>query len=234
MSPAVCRAIAPRSTSAASGLARVWTREDRLAARDVGRRRRAPGGRSGPGRRSAGSRSCSRFEAAMTTTSSRAPKPSSSTRSWFSVWSCSRWKPPPIRARADGVELVDEDDRGRVLARLLEELADACGAEPREHLDEGRGARRVEVRARGARDRLREQRLARSRRPVEQDPSRHTRAEPLEALAVAQEVDDLLELLLRLVEAGDVVPRHLDLRPAHDRRRLRARHELHRVEQAGG
>ena len=26
---------------------------------------------------------------------------------------------------ADGVELVDEDDRGRVLARLLEELADA-------------------------------------------------------------------------------------------------------------
>ena len=40
--------------------------------------------------------------------------------------------------RADGVELVDEDDRRRVLARLGEELADARGAEAGEHLDERR------------------------------------------------------------------------------------------------
>ena len=133
--------------------------------------------------------------------------------------------------RADGVELVDEDDRGRVLARLFEELADAGGAEAGEHLDERRGALRVEVRARRARDGLRDQRLAGARRAVEQDPARNARTEPLEALAVAQELDDLLELLLRLVEARDVVPRHLHLRPAHDRRRLRARHEPHRVEQ---
>ena len=33
--------------------------------------------------------------------------------------------------RADGVELVDEDDRRSVLARLLEQLADAGGAEAR-------------------------------------------------------------------------------------------------------
>ena len=48
---------------------------------------------------------------------------------------------------ADGVELVDEDDRGRVLARLLEELADSRRAETGEHLDEGGGALRVEGRA---------------------------------------------------------------------------------------
>ena len=36
---------------------------------------------------------------------------------------------------ADRVELVDEDDRGRVLAGAVEELADAGGAQPREHLD---------------------------------------------------------------------------------------------------
>ena len=93
--------------------------------------------------------------------------------------------------RADGVELVDEDDRGRVLARLLEELADPRGAEAGEHLDERRGALRVEVRARRARDGLRDERLPGAGRAVEQDPARHARAEPLEALAVAQELDHL-------------------------------------------
>ena len=41
---------------------------------------------------------------------------------------------------ADGVELVDEHDRRRVLARGLEQVADAGGADADEHLDErGRG-----------------------------------------------------------------------------------------------
>ncbi len=93
---------------------------------------------------------------------------------------------------ADGVELVDEDDRGRVLARLFEQLADPGGAEAGEHLHERRRALRVELRARLAGDRLREQRLARAGRPVEQDPLRNAGAEALEALRVAQEVDDLL------------------------------------------
>src|SRR4029453_17823674 len=106
----------------------------------------------------------------------------------------------------DRVELVDEDDRGRVLACLLEELADARGAEPGEHLDERRGALRVEVRARRARDGLGEQRLPGTRRSVQQDPARNARTQALEPLAVAEELDDLLELRLRLVEAGDVRP----------------------------
>ena len=83
---------------------------------------------------------------------------------------------------ADGVELVDEHDRGRVLARLDEELADARRTEAGEHLDEGGRARRVEARAGLVGERLREQRLAGAGRPVEQDPFRHACAEQLEAL----------------------------------------------------
>ena len=66
-------------------------------------------------------------------------KPSSSTRSWFSVCSFSSWPPaigPRPRARPERVELVDEDDAGRHLARLLEQVAHPRGADADEHLDE--------------------------------------------------------------------------------------------------
>src|SRR5207249_9873294 len=46
---------------------------------------------------------------------------------------------------ADCVELVDEDDRRSVLARLVEKLADTRGAETGEHLDERTRALRVEL-----------------------------------------------------------------------------------------
>ena len=121
---------------------------------------------------------------------------------------------------ADRVELVDEDDRGRVLARLVEELADPGGAEPGEHLDERGGALRVELRARLVRDGLGEQRLAGAGRTVEQDPLRNAGAEPLEALRMAEEVDDLLQLGLRLVDAGDVVPGDRGARARLQLRRL--------------
>ena len=128
-------------------------------------------------------------------------------------------------AHADRVELVDEDDRRRVLARLVEELADAGGAEAGEHLDEGGGALRVEGRARGVGDSLGEQRLAGAGRPVEEDALRDARAEDGEALRVLEEVDDLLELGGGLVDARDVVPAHGRLRVRLDLRRLHPRHE---------
>ncbi len=46
--------------------------------------------------------------------------------------------------RTDGVELVDKDDAGRLLARLREKVADAAGAAADKQLDELRGARREE------------------------------------------------------------------------------------------
>ena len=63
----------------------------------------------------------------------------------------------------DGVDLVDEDDAGRVLLPLLEQVANAARADADEHLDEV-GARDGEERhARLAGDRAREQRLAGAR-----------------------------------------------------------------------
>ena len=121
----------------------------------------------------------------------------------------------PAAGAADRVELVDEDDRRRVLARLVEELADAGRPEPGEHLDERRGALGVEAGARLVGDRLRRERLAGAGRAVEQDPLRHPGAELLEALRVRRKSTTSWSSALRLVEAGDVVP-------GHRRRRSRA------------
>ena len=69
---------------------------------------------------------------------------------------------------ADGVDLVHEDDAGRVLLGLLEEVADAAGADADEHLDEVRAGDREERHAGLAGDGAGEQGLAGAGRPVEQ------------------------------------------------------------------
>ena len=137
-------------------------------------------------------------------------------------------EPAACTGGADRVELVDEDDRGRVLASLCEELANAGGAEAGEHLDEGGGALRVELGAGLLRDRLCEQRLARAGRPVEEDALRDAGAELLEALGVAEEVDDLAQLGLRLVDARDVLPRDGGGRAGLELRGPDIRHVLQR------
>ena len=106
---------------------------------------------------------------------------------------------------ADGVDFVDEDDAGRVLLRLLEHVAHAAGADADEHLDEVGAGDREEGNVRLAGDGARKQRLAGARRTDEKHAARNASAEPLELLGIAQELDDLLEILLRLVDAGDVV-----------------------------
>ena len=68
-----------------------------------------------------GSRTSARFVAARTMTPFPGSNPSISVRIWLSVCSCSSLLPrrmPGAAAAPDGVELVDEDDRGRRLARL--------------------------------------------------------------------------------------------------------------------
>ena len=131
---------------------------------------------------------------------------------------------------ADGVELVDEHDRGRLLARRLEQAPDPGRADADEHLDE-RGRRLGEEgRARLVRDRLGEQRLAGARRPVQQDALRDLRADLAEALGVAQVVDDLAQLILGLVGAGDVAPRDRRRGVGLDLLRARPRHEPHQRE----
>ena len=76
---------------------------------------------------------------------------------------------------AERVELVDEDDRRRELARLLEEIADARRPDADEHLDELRAVDREERHAGLAGHRAGEQGLAGAGRADEQDALRQPR-----------------------------------------------------------
>src|SRR3954449_3591726 len=96
------------------------------------------------------------------------------------------------------LSLVDEDDRGCILARLGEELANPRRAETREHLDECGGALRIELRTGLRGGRAREERLARARRPVQEHAFGHDRTQLLEPLRIAEKFDDLRQLHLRL------------------------------------
>ena len=126
-----------------------------------------------------------------------------------------------------GVDLVDEDDAGRVLLALLEQIAHAARAHADEHLDEVR-ARDAEERDPGlARDRPGEERLARAGRTDEEHALRNSTAKSLKLLWILEKRDDLLDLVLGLVDPGDVRERHLVLRVAqHPRLRLAEGHRL--------
>jgi hypothetical protein len=119
---------------------------------------------------------------------------------------------PGAAMAADGVDLVDEDDAGRVLLALLEQVAHARGADADEHLDEVGAADREERHVGLAGHGAGQQGLAGARRAHQQHALRDAAAQLLELLRLLQELDDLLELVLRLVHAGDVLERDLLLR----------------------
>jgi hypothetical protein len=110
---------------------------------------------------------------------------------------------------ADGVDLVDEHDRGGVGLRLLEQVADAGGADADEHLDEVRAGDRVEGDPGLTRDGAGEQGLPGAWGSVEEHALGDLRADRLELRRVLEEVLDLVELLDGLVHAGHVGERRL-------------------------
>ena len=110
---------------------------------------------------------------------------------------------------SDGVDLIYKDDAGRMLLALHEQIAHARGADANEHLDEVRSRDRKERHARLARNRARQQRLAGSRRPDQQHALGDSAAEAREALRVAQKLNYFFELVLGLVDTGDVGERDL-------------------------
>src|SRR5262249_27742518 len=116
------------------------------------------------------------------------------------------------------VDLVNEDDAGRVFLALLEKVADAACADADEHLDEIGSADREERNVRFAGHRARKQRLAGAGRAHQQNAFRNASAKLLEFLWFLQELDDLLELFFGFVDARDVLERHFLLRA---RRQLR-------------
>src|SRR5262249_36573704 len=100
----------------------------------------------------------------------------------------------------DRVDLVDEDDAGRVLLALVEQVADARRADADEHFDEIGAADREEGNVRFTRDGARQERLARSRRAHEENALGNAPAQLLELLWFLEELDDFLEFFLRLVD----------------------------------
>src|SRR5690606_27571944 len=111
-------------------------------------------------------------------------------------------------APAHGVDLVDADDAGRVLLRLFEHVAPAGGTDAGYQPDEVRTRDGEGGSARRAGDGAGEQRLAGARRADKQRALRDLAAKTREFLRVAQEFDDLLQLFLGLVDAGDIIEGH--------------------------
>ena len=158
-----------------------------------------------PGRSSAGSRTSGRLVAARTTTPVAGSKPSISASSWLRV--CSRSSLETDRAApplADGVDLVDEDDRGGPLAGVREEVPHPGRPDADEHLDEARPGDGEEGHLGLARHGPGQEGLAGTGRPDHQDAPGPDRAGSGVALGVLQEVDHLADLLLGTLVAGDV------------------------------
>ena len=106
---------------------------------------------------------------------------------------------------ADGVQLVDEDDAGGLGLGLLEQVADAGCPDADEHLHELAAADGEEGHAGLAGHGAGQQRLARARRPDQQDALGNLGPQGGIAAGVLEEVDDFLQLVLGLVAAGHVV-----------------------------
>src|SRR5438552_3073400 len=106
---------------------------------------------------------------------------------------------------SNGVDLIDEDDAGRIFLALLKQVAHAARTYADKHLDKIRAGNRKEGNISFARDRSRQQRLARTRRSDQQHALRHSPAQLLELLRILQELDNLLQLFLGLVRACDIL-----------------------------
>ena len=110
---------------------------------------------------------------------------------------------------SDRIDFVDEDDAGSVLLCRFEHVANARSAHAHEHFNEVRTRNREEGNARFAGDRLREERLAGTRRTDEENAARNAAAQALVLLGVLQEIDDFLHVFLRLVAARHVAEAHV-------------------------
>ena len=110
---------------------------------------------------------------------------------------------------AQGVQFVDEDDAGRLLLGLLEKVANTGRSHAHEHLHKFRAADTEEGDAALAGHSLGKHGFARSRRPDQED----TLGNPAPQLGKLgrrfQEFDDLHQLLLGLIYAGNVVEGHV-------------------------
>ena len=125
---------------------------------------------------------------------------------------------------AHGIYLVDEDDTGRFLLGLAEQVAHTTGTHAHEHFNKIAARHGEEGHASLACNSLGQQRLTRSRRSHEQSALGNLTSQFGVFLRILQELNDFLHLLLGTFLSGHVLERdvqvaaflvHLGLRLAH-------------------
>src|SRR5437667_12534280 len=102
----------------------------------------------------------------------------------------------------DRVNLVDENNAGRRFFSLLKHVAHARCTDADKHLNEVRAADGKEWNVRLARNGPRKERFGSARRPDHQDALWNASAEFLKFFRFAQQLDELLHFMLRLVHTG--------------------------------
>ena len=117
-------------------------------------------------------------------------------------------KATAIALLADGIDLVDEHDTRGLFLGLLKQIAHLGGAAADEHLNKLRTRNTKERHARLAGNGLGKQGLTGTRRADKKSTARQLGADFLVALRLLQKVDDLLEGLLGLFLAGDILKGH--------------------------
>ena len=108
----------------------------------------------------------------------------------------------------DRIDFVDEDNARRVLLRILEHVADTRGADTDKHFNEIGTGDREEGHLGLASNGLRQQGLAGTRIADHQHTLGNTPTELLKFRRIAQEVNQLLDLLLSLVTASNIDKGH--------------------------
>ena len=159
-----------------------------------------------PGRSRAGSRMSGRLVAAIITMPSVASKPSISESIWLRVCSRSSWPPPRPAPRLRPIESISST---KMIARPSlradwNRSRTAAGADADEHLHEVRAGHRQERHAGLAGDGPGDEGLAGARGPDQQHALGDAGADLAEPLGRLEEVDDLADLLLHALVAGDV------------------------------
>ena len=129
---------------------------------------------------------------------------------------------------ADRIDLIDEDDAGRILLGLVKEVADTARTDADEHLDELGAADGKERHAGFSGGRLRNVCLTCTGAAYQQNALGDPGAEAGKPLRVTEELDDLAELFLFFVKPGNILEGDLAQVAVLHQARLAAA-ELHRL-----
>mmetsp|Transcript_79622 Transcript_79622/g.161930 ORF Transcript_79622/g.161930 Transcript_79622/m.161930 type:complete len:354 (-) Transcript_79622:755-1816(-) len=117
---------------------------------------------------------------------------------------------------SNSINLINENNAGRLLLGLLEDIADARSSNPNEEFDEFGGRGLDERHSSLTCQSLGHQSLSGAGRASEQDTTRNLCTDLHKALRSFQKVNDLHQLLLCFIDASYVLKLHTSFRLDHD------------------